>query len=125
MDGLDPIRPSEKLPRNAASPRPPSGSTAQHVEGHRQQIRRRTRNPLRHASAQPLGVFAPANLPPSITARLNAALVKVLATPELKREFEKGGYEAASSTPSEFAAMVRDAYERWGRIAATLGVQKE
>lgn len=72
-----------------------------------------------------VGVFAPANLPPPITARLNAALVKVLATPELKREFEKGGYEAASSTPTEFAAMVRDAYERWGKIAASLGVQKE
>lgn len=72
-----------------------------------------------------VGVFAPANLPPPITARLNAALVKVLATSELKHEFAKSGYEAVSSTPSEFASIVRDAYERWGKIAASLGVQKE
>lgn len=72
-----------------------------------------------------VGFFAPAQLPPATLKTLNAALAKVLAEPAVKAEFEKGAYEAASSSPEAFAAMVRASYERWGRIAASLGVQKE
>ncbi|HSI56756.1 MAG TPA: tripartite tricarboxylate transporter substrate binding protein [Ideonella sp.] len=72
-----------------------------------------------------VGFFGPARMAPATVARLNAALVKVLALPQVKEEFEKGAYEAASSSPSEFATMVKDSYERWGKVAASLGVHKE
>lgn len=72
-----------------------------------------------------VGFFAQAGLPKPTVARLNAALAKVLAEPQVKAEFEKGAYEAVSSTPEAFAGTVRASYDQWGRIAAALGVKKE
>ena len=72
-----------------------------------------------------LGFFGPANMAPATVSRLNAALVKVLAIPQVKEEFAKGAYEATSSTPGEFAAMVRQSYEQWGKVVAALGLRKE
>lgn len=72
-----------------------------------------------------LGFFGPANLAPATVSRLNTALAKVLAVPQVKEEFAKGAYEAASSTPSEFAALVRQSYQQWGKIVAALGMRKE
>ncbi|MBL0421489.1 tripartite tricarboxylate transporter substrate binding protein [Ramlibacter sp. AW1] len=72
-----------------------------------------------------VGFFGPAHMPPATVARLNAALVKVLAEPQVKSEFAKGAYEAVSSTPQAFATTVRESYEQWGRIAADLGIQKD
>lgn len=72
-----------------------------------------------------LGFFGPANLAPTTVSRLNAALAKVLALPQVKEEFAKGAYEVASSTPGEFAAMVRQSYAQWGKVVAALGLRKE
>jgi tripartite-type tricarboxylate transporter receptor subunit TctC len=72
-----------------------------------------------------VGFFLPAQVPPATAARLHAALVKVLADPQVKAEFEKGAYEAASSSPEAFAKTVKASYEQWGRIAQVLGVKKE
>ena len=72
-----------------------------------------------------VGFFGPANLPPATVQRLNTALRKVLALPGVREEFAKGAYEAASSTPAEFAATVRRSHEQWGRIVQSLGIPKE
>ena len=50
------------------------------------------------------GAFVPAKTPPAVVARLNAAMVKVLQTPELKEKLLLQGAEAASNTPAEFDA---------------------
>ena len=72
-----------------------------------------------------LGLFGPAKLPPATLDKLNAALVKVLADPAVRSEFEKGAYQAVSSTPQAFGATVKASYDRWGQIAASLGIKKE
>jgi tripartite-type tricarboxylate transporter receptor subunit TctC len=72
-----------------------------------------------------LGWFGPANLPPEITKKLNAAFVKVLAEPEVKAAIEKGGYESVSSSPAELGAMVRRDIERWGKIIKDIGYKPQ
>jgi tripartite-type tricarboxylate transporter receptor subunit TctC len=72
-----------------------------------------------------VGFFGPANLEPATVARLSAALAKVLAMPAVKDEFAKGAYEAAWSSPADFGAMVRQSYQQWGKIIASLGLRKE
>ena len=72
-----------------------------------------------------LGWFGPANLPPEITKKLNAAFVKVLAEPEVKAAIEKGGYESVSSTPEQLGAMVRHDIERWGKIIKDIGFKPQ
>jgi tripartite-type tricarboxylate transporter receptor subunit TctC len=72
-----------------------------------------------------LGWFGPANLPPEITRKLNAAFVKVLAEPEVKAAIEKGGYESVSSSPEELGALVRRDIERWGKIIKDIGFKPQ
>ena len=59
------------------------------------------------------GAFVPAGTPPAVIARLNAAMVSVLQTPELKEKLLAQGAEAASSSPAEFEAIVRDELKKW------------
>jgi tripartite-type tricarboxylate transporter receptor subunit TctC len=72
-----------------------------------------------------LGWFGPANMPPEITKKLNAAFVKVLAEPEVKAAIEKGGYESVSSSSEELGAMVRRDIERWGKIIKDIGFKPQ
>ncbi len=69
-----------------------------------------------------LAFYGPANLPPETVAKLNAAIAKALAVPEVKEGFARGAYEAKSSSPEELAAWTRDFYDRWGRVVKELGV---
>jgi tripartite-type tricarboxylate transporter receptor subunit TctC len=59
------------------------------------------------------GAFVPAKTPPAVIAKLNAAMVAVLQTPELKDKLLAQGAEAASNSPAEFEALVRDELKKW------------
>ncbi|MCC6196905.1 MAG: tripartite tricarboxylate transporter substrate binding protein [Burkholderiales bacterium] len=59
------------------------------------------------------GAFVPAGTPPAVIAKLNAAMVSALQTPELKEKLLAAGAEATSSTPAEFEAIVRDELKKW------------
>ncbi len=69
-----------------------------------------------------LGIYGPAKLPPDIVARLNAALVKAIATPEVRAGFAAGAYEAVSSTPEELRALTREAFDDWGKVVRDIGL---
>ena len=72
-----------------------------------------------------LGWYGPAGGPAATVRRVNAALVKALANPEVKAGIEKGAYESVSSTPEELASITRDAYERWGKVIHDLGIKQQ
>jgi len=61
------------------------------------------------------GVFAPAGTPPNIIAKLNAALEKIQAMPEVRKEVEEV-FTVEGGTPEEFAAFVKAEYARWGKV---------
>jgi len=58
-------------------------------------------------------VFVPAKTPPAVVAKLNAAMVSVLSTSEMKEKLLAQGGEAASSSPAELEAIVRDELKKW------------
>ncbi len=72
-----------------------------------------------------LAWYGPAGMPADAVRKLNAALVKALADPEVKAGLEKGAYESVSSTPQELGAMTRDAYERWGKVIREIGLKPQ
>ena len=72
-----------------------------------------------------LGWYGPAGMPKEIVRKINAALVKALANPEVKAGIEKGAYESVSSTPEELAAITRESYERWGKIIRDIGIKQQ
>lgn len=71
------------------------------------------------------GAFAPAGVPPAIVARINAALVKAIAAPDLRERFAAQGVELVSSSPAELDAYVKSELVRWGRMLKELGITAE
>jgi tripartite-type tricarboxylate transporter receptor subunit TctC len=63
-----------------------------------------------------VGMLAPARTPPAIVARLNADVVKVLRSEELKTRLGNLGLEAVGSTPGEFDQLLKREVGRWGRV---------
>ena len=61
-------------------------------------------------------ILAPAATPPDVMAKLNDALVKTLAKPELKAAFAKIGAVPVSTTQEEGAAFLKAEYEKWKKV---------
>ena len=59
------------------------------------------------------GVLVPARTPAPIVAKLNAAMVKVLAMPDVKEKLFAQGAEAVSNSPAEFEAIIKDELGKW------------
>jgi tripartite-type tricarboxylate transporter receptor subunit TctC len=62
------------------------------------------------------GMLAPANTPPVVVARLNAALRQVLESPDVQQRFAGQGTQAAGDSPEQFSAFMREDYSRWGAV---------
>jgi tripartite-type tricarboxylate transporter receptor subunit TctC len=69
------------------------------------------------------GMFAPAQTPKRIIARLNEALVKVVRSPEMQKQFAALGADAVGSSPEEFAAFVRRDLEKYAKVVRISGVK--
>jgi tripartite-type tricarboxylate transporter receptor subunit TctC len=59
------------------------------------------------------GVLVPAKTPAPIVAKLNAAMVKVLAMPDVKEKLFAQGAEAVSNSPAEFEAIIKEELGKW------------
>ncbi len=68
------------------------------------------------------GVFAKKGTPQDIIQKLNQAVAKVVANPELNKKFEPQGVEFVASTPEELAALVRKDSAKWQKIIADAGI---
>ncbi len=71
------------------------------------------------------GIFLPKGTPAEIVMRLNADLVKVLGTAEMKEQLGKLGAEPVGGTPQQFATFVGAEARRWGKIIKDLGIKPE
>jgi tripartite-type tricarboxylate transporter receptor subunit TctC len=72
------------------------------------------------------GAFAPAGTPPAVIARLNDAVVKAAASPEVQDKLGKGlGIAVSSSTPAQLAANVRTESAKWQKAVADAGIEKQ
>jgi tripartite-type tricarboxylate transporter receptor subunit TctC len=71
------------------------------------------------------GLFAPAKTSPAITARLNAAMVKVLENPQIKEKLFAQGAEAAPSTPAEFDRVIKEELAKWEYVIRAANIKPE
>lgn len=71
------------------------------------------------------GVHAPAKVPKEIIVKLNAAIVKALAVPEVRQQLANQGIEASGATPEEFAKFVRSEVAKMGKIIKASGARPE
>jgi tripartite-type tricarboxylate transporter receptor subunit TctC len=71
------------------------------------------------------GLLAPAATPREIVARLNAALVKVLANPAVKERFATLGAEVQPSTSAALGAWIREDLAVWIKVVKQAGIKVE
>ena len=67
-------------------------------------------------------LFAPLGTPEPIVKRLNDALVKAMATPEARKQFEDIGVEPVVSSPSDLSSELKQQADFWGPLIARAGV---
>jgi tripartite-type tricarboxylate transporter receptor subunit TctC len=71
------------------------------------------------------GLFAPAGTPRDVIAKLNAETVKALSSPELIEKFKTNGIDPVSSSPEQFAALLKSELQRWGDVVKAAGIKPE
>jgi tripartite-type tricarboxylate transporter receptor subunit TctC len=67
------------------------------------------------------GLLAPAGTPPAIVGQLNAAILKALADPEVKKKLAEQGAEAHGETPAQFASFIQSETAKWGKVVQASG----
>lgn len=63
------------------------------------------------------GVVAPAGTPTEVVARLNAAIHQAMKQPEFIRKMDESGSTLIPGTPADFARQIRQAMDRYQRVA--------
>ena len=69
------------------------------------------------------GMVGPAGLPKPVLAKLNETLIRALRSTEVRERVAAQGFELWTSTPDEFAAVIRADRDRWGRIVKASGAK--
>lgn len=70
-------------------------------------------------------VYAPANTPPAVIQKINAAFVKVGKSQEMRDKFEQLGFDSFFTTPDGGQDFMRAELVRWARVAAYAGIKPE
>ena len=70
-------------------------------------------------------LWAPANTPAAIVARINADMQKVLGMPEVRAMLTQQGMEVLTSTPAELRERMNADAARWAQVVKTAGIKAE
>jgi tripartite-type tricarboxylate transporter receptor subunit TctC len=70
-------------------------------------------------------VVGPAGLPREHVSKLNAELVKVLNSAEMKERFAKQGTDVRAGTPESLGLWLRTEQARWARVVRESGARFE
>jgi tripartite-type tricarboxylate transporter receptor subunit TctC len=71
------------------------------------------------------GMFAPAGTPAPLVARLNGALVKVLADADVKKKLAEQGAEPYAEKPEQFAEFIRKETAKWSQVVKASGASAD
>ncbi|AVO34618.1 Bug family tripartite tricarboxylate transporter substrate binding protein [Ottowia oryzae] len=66
-------------------------------------------------------IFAPKGTPAEVVDKVNAAIRKVLADPEMQNQLASRGAVASPSTPAELRSFVATEVDRWGKAVKQSG----
>lgn len=69
------------------------------------------------------GLVAPAGTPEPVIRRLNAAIVKMIADPEIRRTLASQGAEPWSNTPEEFGRYIASERARWAEVVQAANIR--
>jgi tripartite-type tricarboxylate transporter receptor subunit TctC len=70
-----------------------------------------------------LGVFVPAGTPAAIASRVNSEVNKALADPAIRETFLQSAQDPAGGSAGDFARLVREDFEKYGRLVKDLNIK--
>ena len=71
------------------------------------------------------GVLAPAGTPADVVAKLNAELIRILNSVDVKERLAAQGAEARTNTPEAFGAFIVKEKARWAKVIKDAGIKIE
>lgn len=71
------------------------------------------------------GLLGPAGMPAEVVARLNDAVAKALALPDLQARFQNFGVIAKGSTPKQLGDLIADEVPRWTQVVREAAIKPE
>ena len=71
------------------------------------------------------GLLAPAATPAAPIARLEAAIAKALATPEVREQYATLSLDPAPMSPQDYAVFLREEILRWRKVVASAKLQPQ
>ncbi len=69
------------------------------------------------------GILAPSRTPKPIIDKLNAEIVRILQSPDIRRRMEDLGFEPVSGTPEEFTASVTAEIAKFSKLLKNAGIK--
>jgi tripartite-type tricarboxylate transporter receptor subunit TctC len=69
------------------------------------------------------GLWGPAGIPPEIVNRLNAAVSKVIDTPEMQERILAEGFSPFKGSPEDFRKRLSIEVPRWIKVAKTANIK--
>jgi tripartite-type tricarboxylate transporter receptor subunit TctC len=71
------------------------------------------------------GILAPAGTPKDVVAKLNGSINAALKMEDVRKRLMGAGIEIQGGTPEQFAYVIRNEIEKWGRVTKAAGIQPE
>ena len=78
-----------------------------------------------YVSLQWYGLLAPAGTPPAVIQTINREMVKALQSKDIKDKLASEGAEPAGSTPTEFANLIKNDFDKWSKVAKSSGIEPQ
>ena len=69
------------------------------------------------------GVLGPAGMPRPLVTKLNTEISQALATPDMRERFVAQGIDLQSSTPEQFAALIKSELVKWRKVVRDAGAK--
>jgi len=71
------------------------------------------------------GVLTVAGTPHDIVQRLNAEIVRIIGSPEVRERFGKSGVEVVAGTPEQFSAFLKSEVARWAKVVQDANIKAD
>jgi len=71
------------------------------------------------------GLSAPAKTPREVIMKINADVIKIVNSPELKERLKADGSDPVGNSPEQYAAFLRNEIAKWAKVIKFANVKPE
>jgi tripartite-type tricarboxylate transporter receptor subunit TctC len=72
-----------------------------------------------------VGLVTPAGTPSAVVETLNREITAIIAEPGFHERMAAIGVDVVGTTPAAYAKIIKDDYEKWGKVVAAAGIKPE